>query len=456
MPQESVKKRMEKLRSTDMMQTSFSICILSFYLLSFCHGAPLPAFLRSVLSGNGMKEESRVLKRSAPVMQDEIPVCAQNQTDRYSSSSRLCRLVKDLGFCEFNDLYQTVLQSCPIGCGFCRVEDGNWSVWGAWSPCSATCGDGQRSRSRSCTNPPPSGGGADCVGASQEIEGCNRRSCEGIGGWSNWGQWSACSESCNIGIQARTRTCTNPPPTIPEGGCEGSAFETQICSTSGQSPSVVTRTIAYHNKATINNRSKTALSSKLTLVIGVNKTTEVSASVSTAAATTSPVSRTTQTQIGPTVVSLTAKQQACLDAHNAKRAIHGSPPLEWDFTLAMNADEWANQLAVTRQLEHDPNIMNEGENLFKSAGALECVDAVERWFLEGKDYDYEDDNKLDDDTSNFTQLVWRNTTRVGVATVVEVVSGGSLETYIVARYTPPGNIEGQFEENPYEVISKAE
>ena len=51
-------------RSTDMMQASFSICILSFYLLSFCHGAPLPAFLRSVLSGNGMKEESRVLKRS--------------------------------------------------------------------------------------------------------------------------------------------------------------------------------------------------------------------------------------------------------------------------------------------------------------------------------------------------------------------------------------------------------
>ena len=51
-------------RSTDMMQTSFSIAFLSFYLLSFCHGAPLPAFLRSVLSGNGMKEESRVLKRS--------------------------------------------------------------------------------------------------------------------------------------------------------------------------------------------------------------------------------------------------------------------------------------------------------------------------------------------------------------------------------------------------------
>lgn len=391
-----------------MMQASFSICILSFYLLSFCHGAPLPAFLRSVLSGNGMKEESRVLKRSAPVMQDEIPVCAQNQTDRYSSSSRLCRLVKDLGFCDFDDLYQMVLQSCPIGCGFCRVEDGNWSVWGAWSPCSATCGDGQRSRSRSCTNPPPSGGGADCLGVSQEIEDCNRRSCEGIGGWSNWGQWSACSESCNIGIQARTRTCTNPPPTIPEGACEGFSFETQICSTSG---------------------------------------CNVSASVSTVAATTSPVSSTTQTQIGPTVVSLTAKQQACLDAHNAKRAIHGSPPLEWDFTLAMNADEWANQLAVTRQLEHDPNIMNEGENLFKSAGALECVDAVERWFLEGKDYDYEDDNKLDDDTSNFTQLVWRNTTRVGVATVVEVVSEGSVETYIVARYTPPGNIEGKFEEN---------
>ena len=36
---------------------------------------------------------------------------------------------------------------------------------------------------------------------------------------------------------------------------------------------------------------------------------------------------------------------------------------------------------------------------------------------------------------------------MGVATVVEVVNGGSIETYIVARYTPPGNIEGKFKEN---------
>lgn len=106
---------------------------------------------------------------------------------------------------------------------------------------------------------------------------------------------------------------------------------------------------------------------------------EESASVSTAAATTPPASTTAQTRTGPTVISLTATQQACLDAHNAKRAIHGSPPLEWDFTLEMNADEWANQLAVTRQLENDPSNMNEGENLFKSASESACVDAVESW-----------------------------------------------------------------------------
>lgn len=51
-------------RSIGMMQTSFSFTFMTFYLLSFCHGAPSPAFLQSVLSGKGIKEESRLLKRS--------------------------------------------------------------------------------------------------------------------------------------------------------------------------------------------------------------------------------------------------------------------------------------------------------------------------------------------------------------------------------------------------------
>ena len=48
--------------------------------------------------------------------------------------------------------------------------DGGWS---AWSTCSATCGGG--TQTRTCTNPAPSGGGADCVGPSSQS--CNTQAC---------------------------------------------------------------------------------------------------------------------------------------------------------------------------------------------------------------------------------------------------------------------------------------
>jgi len=36
-----------------------------------------------------------------------------------------------------------------------------WSQWGQWATC---CGGKQQSRMRTCTNPAPLNGGADCVG----------------------------------------------------------------------------------------------------------------------------------------------------------------------------------------------------------------------------------------------------------------------------------------------------
>lgn len=50
-----------------------------------------------------------------------------------------------------------------------RMEiDGNWACWSVWGPCSG----GRRSRSRSCTNPPPQNGGQHCVGKSSEMGEC--------------------------------------------------------------------------------------------------------------------------------------------------------------------------------------------------------------------------------------------------------------------------------------------
>lgn len=49
-----------------------------------------------------------------------------------------------------------------------RRSDGAWSCWGPWS----ACGNGRKSRSRSCSNPSPSGGGATCLGSSSQSRLC--------------------------------------------------------------------------------------------------------------------------------------------------------------------------------------------------------------------------------------------------------------------------------------------
>jgi len=55
--------------------------------------------------------------------------------------------------------------------------DGGFTLWATWSSCSVTCGDGTRSRSRTCTNPEPQHGGLDCVGDTIETDVCNDAAC---------------------------------------------------------------------------------------------------------------------------------------------------------------------------------------------------------------------------------------------------------------------------------------
>ncbi|XP_066275664.1 coadhesin-like [Branchiostoma lanceolatum] len=122
------------------------------------------------------------------------------------------------------------LQDCDTGV-FCPV-DGGWSDWSPWSACSVTCGNGTETRDRTCTNPAPAYGGADCVGLTQERQDCDTEVfCPVDGGWSDWSPWFACSVTCGNGTETRDRTCTNPAPAYGGTGCVGTAQELQDCDT---------------------------------------------------------------------------------------------------------------------------------------------------------------------------------------------------------------------------------
>ncbi|KAL3054703.1 hypothetical protein OYC64_017608 [Pagothenia borchgrevinki] len=46
--------------------------------------------------------------------------------------------------------------------------DGSWSCWGAWTACAS----GRKTRTRTCDNPAPDGGGATCRGSSSQAQHC--------------------------------------------------------------------------------------------------------------------------------------------------------------------------------------------------------------------------------------------------------------------------------------------
>uniref|UniRef100_A0A8C5X6K5 Hemicentin-1 n=1 Tax=Malurus cyaneus samueli TaxID=2593467 RepID=A0A8C5X6K5_9PASS len=95
-------------------------------------------------------------------------------------------------------------QPCPV--------DGSWSEWGLWEECSKSCGQGNRTRSRTCSNPPAQHGGKPCEGNALESVMCNLRPCPVAGGWSPWGPWGPCSSTCGKGTQTRLRLCASPLP----------------------------------------------------------------------------------------------------------------------------------------------------------------------------------------------------------------------------------------------------
>jgi len=95
----------------------------------------------------------------------------------------------------------------------CSPVDGGWSDWGDCS--QNTCG-ASGTKTRSCTSPSPSCGGAACSG--RRTMPCTGNSPVN-GGWSDWSECStACGATCT-----KTRSCTRPSPACGGAVCSGSS-----------------------------------------------------------------------------------------------------------------------------------------------------------------------------------------------------------------------------------------
>nr|CAD7441765.1 unnamed protein product [Timema bartmani] len=117
-------------------------------------------------------------------------------------------------------------QTCHMS--VCQI-DGGWSEWSDWTSCSETCGRATRRRYRKCDSPTPAYEGRPCLGSDGQQEYCHQSPCPIHGNWSEWSGWSDCTAPCDEGTKYRVRECTNPAPAYGGDNCEGPNMETTSC-----------------------------------------------------------------------------------------------------------------------------------------------------------------------------------------------------------------------------------
>jgi hypothetical protein len=137
-----------------------------------------------------------------------------------------------------------------------------------------------------------------------------------------------------------------------------------------------------------------------------------------------------------------------LAAHNRERTAAGLEPLGWDDGLEADAAEWASYLAETGEFEHSPDDDEDadpqGENLWEGTKAsFTPEDMVGMWIEEKRHFKpgiFPDNSRTGslDDVGHYTQLMWRDTGRVGCAK-----SSNDEHDVLVCRYAAAGNVIGQ-------------
>lgn len=141
--------------------------------------------------------------------------------------------------------------------------------------------------------------------------------------------------------------------------------------------------------------------------------------------------------------------QDYVNIHNKARSEVGVGPINWDTKLASYAQNYINKLKANCQMVHSKGPY--GENLAWSSGDMTGTGAVNMWIGEKRYYNYNSNScAAGYQCGHYTQVVWRNSVRVGCA---KVKCNNGRSTIISCNYDPPGNYNGQrpYDINPFEV-----
>ncbi|XP_072289006.1 GLI pathogenesis-related 2 [Eucyclogobius newberryi] len=125
-----------------------------------------------------------------------------------------------------------------------------------------------------------------------------------------------------------------------------------------------------------------------------------------------------------------------LNAHNTYRSQHSAPPLGLSSELCAEAQRWAEHLLQRNIMKHSET--SDGENIycFRSSAAIKLAgrEAVDAWYSEIKYYSWNSPG-YSSKTGHFTQVVWKDSTELGVG-----VASSGKRVYVVGQYRPAGNV----------------
>jgi pathogenesis-related protein 1 len=143
-----------------------------------------------------------------------------------------------------------------------------------------------------------------------------------------------------------------------------------------------------------------------------------------------------------------SQRDIILSSHNLVRSEYDLPSLIWDTKIEKQAQEWANTMMKNNNFSHSTTKFRKGmwENIYSISGQSvisDGSDATMFWYGEQWNYNYRSNSCTSGGVcGHFTQLVWKNTKRVGCGQSVKK-KGNITTVYWVCQYDPAGNYDGQ-------------